>query len=352
MIGFIDWTDQKLNVYLFQKEGNDYELTDTQSVAIEGTPDPSLVSSLVNTNIEELYLSVPPGLLTFRELVFPFSDDKKIHDTISYELEGILLGNINDYSIDCIVRDSSDNETRVLAVCIENTKLKEILDLFLPIGLEPSAVTSLDLRFFSDNINLLVEGSQMDEEMRIDAAREELEALSVNLRQGQLAYKGDIERFKKSLRLTGTLVLLFLFILGAGMIVKMVSLKKENSLVSQEINKIFAGTFQGEQKIVDPLRQFKGNLNMLREKKTILGGIPVLDIIREIANLKNKDIRIRECKLDEQNIVLKGTALSFENVDSFKTALQDSFSEVRVTDSKSSPDRKIVFSIAMKEEKK
>jgi len=90
-------------------------------------------------------------------------------------------------------------------------------------------------------------------------------------------------------------------------------------------------------------------MNTLIEKKTILGGKPVADILLNISNLKKKNITLSEISTDEQKIIMKGTAQSFENVDEFKNALSSTFTDVKVLDSKASLDNKVVFSIIMRE---
>lgn len=348
MIGFIDWTEKKLSLYIFEKEGNQYILADTLSVPLEGELSQSFLTSLVKTSIKYIYLSVPVNLLSLRELSFPFSDKNKIKDTISYELEGILLGNVSNYSIDYFIKESSESGTRVLAACMEKTKLRHIIDIFSSVGLDPVAITSIDLRLSGNNIEKLFGESSSEEEIRAEAVREELVNPSINLRQDELAYKGDIERIKKSILLTGVLVFILLLILGADTTLKLIYLKKENVLVTKEINRTYHNAFPEDTKIVDAVRQFKGNLNSLKEKETILSGIPALDILLDIANQKNKNITLNEFTADGENIIIKGTALSFENVDAFKNVLSSSFTKVKVIDSKASPDKKIDFSIIMK----
>ncbi|MEF9437333.1 MAG: hypothetical protein L0922_00745 [Candidatus Mariimomonas ferrooxydans] len=138
-------------------------------------------------------------------------------------------------------------------------------------------------------------------------------------------------------------------ILGAYTATKLMSVKKETALLTNKMNTMYQDVFPEDTKIVDVVRQFKGNLNALREKKTILGGASVLDILLNIANFKNKDITLSEFSVDGEKTIIKGTAQSFENIDSLKNALLSSFAEVRVIDSTSSPDKKISFSIIMKE---
>ncbi len=348
-VGFIDWTDKKLNLYTFEKKGNEYTLADTLSVLIGDELDQSLLKSIVRTNIEKIYLSVPSHLLSIRALSFPFTDKAKIKDTISYELEGILLGSTGDYSIDYMITGSSESGTHVLSACMEKTKVKAIIDLFSSVGLEPVVITSLDLRFSRGNIEALLEEPAVGEEVRAETAKEELVNPSINLRQDELSYKGDIERIKKSLRLTGILILILLLLLGAYTTIKLISLKKENAMLTKEINTVYHNAFPRDTKIVDVVRQFKGNMNTLIEKKTILGGTPLADILLDISNLKNKNIILSELNADEKNVTIKGSAQSFENVDEFKNALSSSFIDVKIIDSKASFDNKINFSIIMRE---
>ncbi len=347
--GFIDWTEGKLSLYVFEKKGRQYALVDTVSVTFEGELNQSLLTSIAKTNIEHIYLSVPSNLLSLRELTLPFSDTNKIRDTIPFEIEGILLGSTNDYSIDCLVKETSESGSLVLAACMEKSRLRDIIDMFSSVGLEPAAITSIDLRLSGGNVDMLFESPVPGEEIRAEAAGEELTNLSINLRQGELAYKGDVDRIKKSLRTTGILVFILLMILGAYTATKFMSVKKETALLTNKMNTMYQDVFPEDTKIVDVVRQFKGNLNVLREKKTILGGAPVLDTLLNIANLKNKDITLSEFSVDREKTIIKGTAQSFENIDSLKNALLSSFAEVRVIDSTSSPDKKISFSIIMKE---
>lgn len=349
MIGFIDWTEGKLSLYVFKKKGSQYTHVDTLTVPVEEELNQSFIASVIKPNIEQVYLSVPIKLLTLRELRFPFSDKNKIKETIPYELEGILLGSVSDYSIDYIITDISDSGSNVLAACMEKSKVKDIIDLFSSVGLEPVVITSLDLRFSRGHIEALFEGPVPGEEIRAEAVKEEIINPSINLRQDELAYKGDIERIKKSLRLTGIYILLLLLILGTFMTMKFMASKKENTLLTKEISTMYRNAFPKDTKIVDVVRQFKGNMNTLTEKKTILGGTPVADILLNISNLKNKNIILSEFSADEKNILIKGSAQSFENVDEFKNALSSSFADVKVMDSKSSLDNKIIFSIIMRE---
>jgi type II secretory pathway component PulL len=349
VIGFIDWTETRLSLFVFDTKGRRVSLIDKATVPVDKELDETIISSLVTTNVDRVYLSVPVHLLSLRELTLPFTDKNKITDTISYELEGILLNSPGDYCIDHHIIKSSENSSLVLAACIEKTRLKEIIDLFLSAGLEPVVVTSLDLSLTQGNIDRLLENPETDENIRAEAARQELVQPTVNLRQEELVYKGDTDRLRKTFRYASVLLLILVLIIASDTAVRFVSAKKENKILTKKITSLYQRAFPGDKKIVDPIRQFKGNLNKLREKKNIFVGSPVLDIMRDIAGNGDSDIVLSEINVDRSSILIKGTAVSFENVDKLKNSFSSVFSDVRVIDSDSSPDKKVRFSITMRE---
>jgi len=352
--GFIDWSTtadgkEKLALYVFEKQGNRSEYTGTAEVPADGGLTASSLAALVKDGMQQIYLSVPFSLLTLREMTFPFSDKAKIRDTISFELEGLLLGSVNDYSIDHIITEYIDSGCRALAVCIEKTKLGEIIDVFSSAGLEPRVITSIDLRLSGGRSESLLEGLNPDAGARAGAAGEEIMSPLLNLRQNELAYTGDIERSKRALRLTASLLLALMLMLGAHVTLKFIAGKKESSRLNQELTSVYQSVFPEDKKIIDPVRQFKGNINLLKEKKAVLGGIPVLDALNNIANLKNRSITLNEFSADGKNLIIKGTAAAFEEVDSFRNSLSPAYDGVKILNSDATADRKINFTIIMQE---
>jgi type II secretory pathway component PulL len=343
--GFIDWTEKNITLYVFEQN----KRVDTVTVPVEGGLNPSSLTPLLRANPEQVYLSVPFHFLTLRELTFPFSDKLKIKDTISYELEGLLLGSVSDYSIDHTITETFDSGCRVLAVCLEKTKLGEIINTFSSAGLEPRVITSIDLSLSGSKTDKIIESLTLDSETRLEAAERELAAPSLNLRQDEHSYTGDIERMKRTLRLTASLFLILMLILGAHAVIKLAVGKKENKALTQELQTVYHSVFPGDKKVVDAVRQFKGNLNILKEKNNIFVGIRLLDILNSIATLKSQNIVLNEFTADGKNLIMKGTASSFEEVDSFKNSLRNAFEGIKVLNSDATVDKKINFTIIMQE---
>ena len=347
--GFIDWTDDKLTLYIFGKQGKGVNPSETYTIAAEGYPDADALSSFAVPHIDKIYLSLPLSALTFREQVFPFAESDKIRDTINFELEGMLLGSVNDYAIDHIITESQDNGSKVLAACIEKSKLSEIIDLFSSAGIEPKAITSIDLRLSQGKIDTLFEAPVSDPGLRAAAAEEELLNPSINLRQGEHTYTGDVERFKKKIKFTAVLVLILLTILGTLSYVRYMDAKKQNDSLKTQLKLIYKKVFPEDKKIIDAERQFAGNLNSLKKRKAVLAGIPLLDILKDISLKTSNSITLSEFSSDKTNLIIKGVASSFKDVDALKNNLSSSFVNIKVTNSKATADNKIDFTIVMKE---
>ncbi len=348
--GFIDWTENDLHLYIFEKKAGHHALVDRSSVALDGDPDIDLLSSLSCAGCEEIFLSLPPGRLTLREKSFPFSGKEKIRETLSYELEGILLGSVSDYSIDHTVIESFDEGTQVLAVCLEKKILNNIISLFSSAGLEPKVITSLDLRLSGGRSDALLEETEPDGDARSRAAAEEMLNPSINLRQEELSYMGDIVKFVKKIRTSAVLVLILLIVLAAGSTIKLLAMKREHSSLSSELQKAYHRVFPEDKKIIDAERQLMGNMNMLIKKKAALGGVSVLDALRDIAVMKKTDITLNEFNADGKNIVMKGTAQSFEDVESLKNNLSSAYNDVKVMDTDATTDKKISFTVILREQ--
>jgi len=347
--GFIDWEEDSLNLFIFEKKGAEYELSESRSFPVEGRPSPSVLQPLLQEGVETIYLSVPLSMLTLREHSFPFSDREKISDTIAFELEGLLLGSTDDYSIDHVVSETTDTGSSVLAVCIEKSALRVIIETFSSAGMDPNVITCIDLWLYGGNAENTLGKPLSDKSLRAETAKHELMSPSVNLRRGALAYTGHMERFMKNIRFTSVLVLILAILFGSYASIRYFSAKKDNGLLEQQINALYRSVFPEDRKIINAERQFRGNLNSLKKQQAALGGIPVLDILSDIAGREKENITLREFSSDGKNIKIKGNAVSFENVEAFKNSLSSSFLNVKVVDSSSTADNKIDFTIIMQE---
>ena len=347
--GFIDWTGSGLALYIFEKNGSGYTLAEIESIPLDGEPESSNLAPLVKAGIQNIHLSVPLDLLTLREQEFPFDNSDKISDTIAFELEGLLLGSTDDYSIDHIAIESGSSGSKVLAVCLEKNKLQEIIETFSTAGLDPKVITSLDICISGGRTEGLFDETISDMDVRAAAAAKLIETPSINLRQHEMSYTGDIEKFRKKISFTAFLVLVFLTILGLNTSIGLMAEKSEHKVLTAETERVYKRIFPEDTRIIDIERQLTGNMKRLEKKKAALMGIPVLDILRAVAERKSSGITLNEFNANANNIILKGTAGSFENVDSLKNNLSTLFQGVKVMDSDAGAGDKINFTVMMQE---
>lgn len=347
--GFIDWTEKEINLYFFEKSGHSFELIDSTSVPVEDELNPEQLIPFLKRGMDNTYVSVPIDLLTLREMEFPFSDRDKIRDTISFELEGLLLGDTSDYSINHIILESLDTGSKVLAVCLEKERIRGIIDMFSAAGIDPRVITSIDLWLYGGRGENLLGKPISDKNVRAETARQELANPSINLRSGELAYTGDIEKFKKRLRLTAALVLILLVIIGINSTFRLNKAKDTHAFMQRKLHSIYRAVYPEDKKIIDVRRQFEGNLNSLKKKKEILAGVPILEMLLDIAKQGNQNVTLHEFNSDANNIIIKGTASSFEDVETMRNSLSAKFKTVKVMDSSATADKKINFTIVMQE---
>jgi type II secretory pathway component PulL len=245
------------------------------------------------------------------------------------------------------VTETTDTGSRVLAVCIEKSRLREIIDAFSSSGMDPNVITCIDLWLYGGHAENTLEKPLSDKSLRAETAKQELMSPSINMRQGDLAYTGDMDRFLKSIRYTSVLVLIFVILFGVYGSLQFLSAKKEHEVLEKQINAIYRGVFPEDKKIISAERQFMGNLNSLKKRQALLGGIPVLDILQDIAMQEIENITLHEFGSDGKTIRIKGNAVSFENVESLKNSLSALFLNVKVVDSSATADNKIDFTIVM-----
>ncbi len=93
-------------------------------------------------------LSLPGDLISFREMVFPFSDPKKLEQIIPFEIEAELPFDLDELTIDYMALNKH-NQTRhsevdqknpLLVAAIQNSILSNYLEQLQPLGIDPAWV--------------------------------------------------------------------------------------------------------------------------------------------------------------------------------------------------------------------
>jgi type II secretory pathway component PulL len=348
---FVDFKEKELTAHIFHVRGNACEMKETRSFPISGQHDFSFEAETVQ--IESAYVSLPAAWFNFRVIELPFSDKDKIRDTLPFELDGVILGGSNAVIFDDVIVGKSDNAVQVLAIYIEKAFLKKVLDALHSNGIDPVHVTCLELREKLADFTLpeLLTPVLLEEKERIALACEEIKKPIINMRRGEFAYTRDIERTRKSLRVTALLLVFIALVLSADVLLKIVALRKESAAIKNEIRKQYMELFPGEKNIVNELYQLKSHLKELQEKEDLFIGVDTLGLLLNLSQLERDGVVFNEIIEDKNAITLKGEAASMGLIQQFKQTLDSLYSDVTIADSKSSARGNMIFTITAKGKK-
>ncbi len=88
-------------------------------------------------------VSLPPGSVSFRRIQLPFSDRKKIHQVLPYEIEPQLPYPVEDLVIDYyIVGPRRSDHSDIIAAAVQKVTLEALLAVLTPLGIDPVTITS------------------------------------------------------------------------------------------------------------------------------------------------------------------------------------------------------------------
>jgi len=348
---FIDIKDGEFSTYLFEIKGDKYELKENKKYPLSGKYDFSVYSG--PENVGNTCLSLPIGALNFRAIDLPFSDKERVREVLPFELDGMILGGSENVVFDNINIGTADNKYQFLAVYLEKKEMRKILEKLKSCEIEPVLVTSLELRPIVKDFNFtkLLSPATLAEEDRIDLAFEEIKSPVINLRRGEFSYAGDIEKTRKSLRITTILLALIGLIFAGDGVFKIVSTRAEIMSIKNEIRKEYQEIFPGEKNIMNELYQLKSHLKELKGKEDILIGVSPLALLNKLSQIDRRGAVVNEFSVDKANITIRGEAQSLSEIQQLQSRLKTVFDEVNISDSKDSAQGRMLFTITAKEKR-
>lgn len=318
MIYFFDLTQENY-LYIFDKN---LELKEKKTFSFE--------EKFKDT--KKSYISLPLSKLNFRIIEVPFSDEKKIREIIPFELSNLILSDVNNIVFDFVILGKNE-KCKIFVSYIEKDVLKEILGKFKSIGIDVFLITCLELKkalqnFSADNfLNLKIK----DEE-RVNLAKEEIKNPTINLLKGEFTYTKNIEKIKKSFKITVILVVLALIFLLSSWTLSVFELRNEISTINNDMSKTYSTLFPKE-KIVSPGYQLKAHLKEAKEKEKIFIGLNSLHILLKLSK-DSRSIKLSEIFMDKDQIILKGESKSMKDIQNEKERLKRDFSDVDISDVK------------------
>jgi type II secretory pathway component PulL len=348
-IFFLDMREKALYRYTYEVKGNNYVRKEQKEFPLSDTYDLSIDSALDNR--ETTYLSLPVGNLNFRLIDLPFSDKERIREVLPFELDGMILGGAEAVIIDAVVVGKTDNGYQILAVYIEKNRLRTILEKLNVHGIDPACITSLELKHAMDGFSLskLVLPVSITNEERIALAIEEIKNPTVDLRRNEFSYTRDVEKTKKSLKITAVLCTMIVLILSADILYRILSSSQEIALLRNEIRKSYLELFPEEKNIVNELHQIKSHIKELKGREGIFIGIKPLNVLSELAQIERDGARFNEVTIDREKLTFRGEAGSLSAVQQLQDKMRKYFDEVSISDSKAAAQGKTLFTITAQE---
>jgi len=350
--GILDLTSgagEKLagTLYLFNTASGRYEFEKSLPYPDDGT------SALSPADMDRCILSLPLELLNFRVLKLPFDDREKLLKVIPFELENLIMESADTVVFDAVVLGGDGDTFDVLVAYIEKRVLKEILENLASRGIDPEIVTSLELRAAlrggTEDIALrLVNPEKLDPDQRMKAAGEELLNQTINLRTGPFAFTKDLEKTRKTLKVTVTLLILLALVINAYLAFGIIASKGEASSLRRELRNAYTALFPTEKKITDELYQMKSHMKEIKEKGDALIGVQPLQFLLDLSQKTPQGIMFYEIVLDKDLVTMKGEASSMAEVDKAKTRLSEVLKDVSVSDIKPSTGGKTLFTLVAK----
>lgn len=92
----------------------------------------------------QIRISIPASIVTFKELILPFTDIEKIKMIIEYEVEPMLPFSMNEAIVDFIVTQKLPEQkaTQVLVAAVRIQDLQNIFDIYKNANVEPNCITT------------------------------------------------------------------------------------------------------------------------------------------------------------------------------------------------------------------
>ncbi|GAB4290902.1 MAG: hypothetical protein Kow0090_04160 [Myxococcota bacterium] len=90
---------------------------------------------------ELIYTALPPEDVAVHRITLPFTDRKKMEQTLPFELEEKIPKGIEDVIYDYTVISQSKEITSLLVSVIERAKLSELMKAFAAVGIDPPLIT-------------------------------------------------------------------------------------------------------------------------------------------------------------------------------------------------------------------
>ncbi|MBF0345737.1 MAG: hypothetical protein HQL06_16100 [Nitrospirae bacterium] len=346
---FITLSATAVIVDIFIRKTSGYTFDETIRLEFGGSTC-ELLKEYIDDSALTSYLSLPSDILNYRIIEMPFSDKNKIISTLPYALEGLIRGTYDSCVADCIVlgQDDADGRFQVLVVYIDKEALRNKLSELKVVGVEPKAITSLELRYKLSRLSVdaLYDNVQLTDEARITMCQEEIATPLINLAKGELAYSKDIVKTIRNLKIALLITALIIMLTGAYTVYKIHLVNNRVETLKSYMIDSYKKQFSEEVRVIDPIYQLKAKIKKIKEERGFFNSISPLQNLAILSGINVSNVVLIELEMTTDKMTLKGEAVKISDVDEYKDKLTSQLADVRVIETKTTTDNKVLFTIS------
>ncbi|MCX7793129.1 MAG: hypothetical protein N2257_01795 [Thermodesulfovibrionales bacterium] len=331
---FID-IDKEFNIIISEKNRRDFKVLRSVKLKKEEFHriKAEMNSGLSGLKTPRCYISLPLSNFNFRIVELPFREEDKIREVLPFELKEKIIEPLENFVWDFLILPSEKEDTqRVLVVYTKKDELTSLLRTLSDVGITPDVISSFSLRYVIEKglktEDLLNPPDYKDHLPEL--IRKESEKPLINLLKGGLGITLERENILKRIKITNVLLILLLSVL---ILAYTVSIRRNYSeterlraLIAEEYRKEFP-----QERIKDELLQLKSHLKEIKEKKDILTGIPVTELLKKIK--PSGAITIDSVDIDSRSITIKGESRDLAGIEAFKEKLKEGFRNPAILES-------------------
>jgi len=319
-------------------------------------------------DLESCHVSIPIDWLDFRLLELDISEAKAARQILPFELDGLLAGPPSAYAIDALVSkppaqdalEVNEGPGRVLAVYMKKERLRALLDALNASGLDPRAVTCIELASISgrlgdeDLAGLIAGASSLEEPERVKLAGAELEGPCVNMRRGEFAFRGDVRKGLRALALTSSLFIAFMLVMALAFSLNALYSDNEADRLEQQVLGIYAEIFPGQKSSSARGLSYKvrSKLKELRERSGSMRSVRALDMLMSIQGAlpEGGEVKLLDVTMEKDAVLLKGEGKDLEAIEKARSAMESFLPDVRITETGKAVSGLTGFTIAARTE--
>lgn len=300
-----------------------------------------LAGLVLPEGVEEAVVSLPLSAIGIRAIEIPIPDPERVREVLPFELEGLILKDTSEIVLDAVVLDDEGEKRRVLAVYLAKEKIGTLLKELEDRGIDPRAVTSTELGVLAEKLKggeglakLIAEGVALDEPGRLDRARLEASAPTVNFRRGEFAYTKETARTLRMLVKTAILAGVLLAAFSAHLFLRAADLGREARALENRTLALYSEVFDGEKpsNTTGLVYKAEAKIRALKEKSSKYAEAGTLDLLMDLQKTARPETKLIEITVDSAGVTLSGNTGELEDVDKLKTALQEFLDDVSITD--------------------